>query len=145
MIRRAEVADVDAIVEMGQAFLNGTPYKNYLANDPTQMRAVVDMLMGAVDGLVLVAEQGGRLCGMIGMLIFPHFLSGERVAGELFWWVAPDARGSLGIRLLRQAEAWAQSKAVAHVQMIAPDPRVGLIYERLGYHQIETAYFRRLA
>jgi hypothetical protein len=30
---------------------------------------------------------------MLGYVIFPHFLSGELVAGEVFWWVEPEDTG----------------------------------------------------
>jgi len=142
-IREATLADVPALVAMGADFLHTTSYARLVADNPAQMDRLARQLIASDDGLLLVAD-AGALVGMIGVLVFPHHLSGERIAGELFWWVDPTVRGALGVRLLRQAEGWAVTRGATALQMVAPDRRVGVLYERLGYAPIETAYQRRL-
>ncbi len=80
---------------------------------------------------------------MIGLVLYPHHLSGEWTAGEVFWWVEPEARGE-GLQLMKQAEAWARGRGAAAIQMIAPSTQVGVIYRRYGYAPIETTYSKRL-
>lgn len=105
-IRAATLADVPRLVAMGAQFLGSSSYAATLADSPDQMARVASFLIADARGLLVVSTAAGRVTGMLGMMIFPHFLSGELVAGELFWWVEPEARGA-GLRLLRHAEAWA--------------------------------------
>lgn len=142
-IRAATTADVPRLVEMGQRFLQSTVYRDLLAENPEAMAAMATLLVDRADAVVLVAESH-RLTGMIGLLICPHHISGERMANEVFWWVDPETRGTSGLRLLRAAEAWAREHGAVRMQMVAPDASVGKIYERFGYAPIEIAYQRRL-
>lgn len=144
-IRPATLDELPRIVAMGLAFLRSTPYHDLLHENPEKMGSLATWLITSEDGLLLVAEEGSDLVGMIGLLVFAHHLSGERVAGEMFWWVEPSARGSVGVRLFRAAEAWALSQHVAKLQMVAPNPKVGKLYERFGYTAIETAYQKAVA
>lgn len=149
VIREATADDVPALVAMGQRFRNSTVYARRLRDNPEQMAETGLMLIHSDDGLLLVADRGGAPIGMIGVLVFPHHLSGERTAGELFFWVDPEYRG-YGVRLLRQAERWARERGATTMQMIAPvvidepDDDVGPFYARVGYHALEVAYEKDL-
>jgi hypothetical protein len=142
VVRAATLADVPALVTLGQAFLRGSAYKDLIAENPDQMAALVGRLItGEADAVVLVADRAGTLTGMIGLVIAPHHLSGERVAMEAFWY----ADGGDGVRLLKRAEAWASTHGAVAMQMVAPSERIGAFYARLGYGLIEWGYMRRLA
>ena len=143
-IRPAEEADLPRLVELGQRFLHSTPYRNLMGDNVQCMADTAESLLTNDDGLVLVAaDPHDGPVGMIGMLAFRHHLSGERIAGELFWYVDPEARG-VGLQLLRGAEAWAKGKQAVRIQMVAPTAQVGKVYERLGYACIEMTYQRSL-
>lgn len=144
-LRDATLDDVPRLVAMGQHFLHSTPYRSVITDNPAQMSAMATMLITSENGLLLVADEGGVIVGMIGVFLYAHHLSAERIAGEVFWWVEPSKRGSLGIRLLRGAERWAVAQGVDTMQMIAPNPEVAQIYHRLGYAQVEVAYQKRIA
>jgi len=141
MIREAKEADLGRLVEMGQRFLRESSYRAHLSDNPEQMRKLAKELTDR--NSVLVAEEDGQLTGMLGFLIYPHFLSGDLTAGEVFWWMEPGHRGA-GVRLLRETEKRAQLAGASHVQMIAPNERVAEFYERLGYRYIESSYQRTL-
>lgn len=148
-IRRATCLDVPAIVSMGAAFLASTTLGAHIATNPEAMETLTHRLLEngeAGDSVVFVADRGGHLDGMIGAVAYAHHISGERIAGEVFWWANPEARGTTGIRLLRRAEQWARDKGAKAFQMIAPAgaDRVASIYQRLGYGQVETTYQREL-
>jgi hypothetical protein len=109
------------------------------------MAQVAARLITDPRGLLLVSEADGRLSGMFGLLIHPQVLSGELVAGQLFWWVEPEARGA-GLRLLRRAAAWAQAQGVRQLQVGTPAaaPALARVLARLGYTPIETTFVRTL-
>lgn len=146
MIREATLADLDALVAMGEYFHASTPYSLELKNNPAQYRAVGAGLIEAPAGVLLVREVDGGPVGMLGGAIYDHPLSGERTAGELFWWSTPDHRGVTGIRLLRAFEEWAKARGAVYLQMVQPvwADRVGELYAALGYQKIEVAWTRHL-
>lgn len=145
MIRQATVADLDAVVTMGRHFRSSLNYTNVIAENVPQMYATATALIERDDQILLVAESDAALVGMLGGLLFDHFISGERTAAEMFWWVEPRHRfGVHGIKLLKIFERWASRHGASMVQMIAPSIEVGAIYERLGYAAVEVGWQKRL-
>lgn len=142
--RPATLADVNDIVAMGGRFRAQSVYRDRVADNPAQVRALTERMVSGPDSVVLVAEDVDGLAGMLAILTFPHHMSGERIAGEVAWWVEPAKRG-IGLRLLREAERWARAQGATAIQMIAPTPDVEAIYSRLGYEPIERTFQRRIA
>lgn len=142
--REATTGDVPQLLEMGVSFLASTAYGQHVPTNRAQLATTARWLIEAPEGVVLVAERDGRLVGMIGAAIFTHPISGEQMASELFWWVEPDSRGAIGVRLLKRLEAWARRRGAVKVQMIAPTWEVEQVYSALGYARVEVAYQRSL-
>jgi GNAT superfamily N-acetyltransferase len=115
-------------------------FPGVIAFVPEQINNLLEQLVAHPHGLLLVSEDDGVVTGMFGAVAFPHPISGEITVGELFWWA--DRRG-VGLRLLRAAELWAETRGAQIMQMIAPNARVGQLYQRLGYRQAETLFQRR--
>jgi GNAT superfamily N-acetyltransferase len=126
---------------MGQRFRQETEYSQHVGENPEQMAMLGAKLIEG-NGL-LISERNGVVVGMIGYIVFPHFISGEIVAGEVFWWVEPEHRGE-GPKLLREAEKRVAAAGAKRMQMIAPNERVGKLYERFGYSFVESTYQRTL-
>lgn len=145
IIREGVLTDLPILIEMGHRFLASTIYASFLTDNPAQMAITASHLMTSPDGVIFVAEDARHgVVGMIGMLLFSHFLSGDLTSSEIFWWVEPDQRGSMGVRLFKAAELWSVGHGAAVLQMVAPTIEVGALYERLGYRAIETAYQRKV-
>ncbi len=142
--REATIEDIPRMVRMGQRFRAESIYASRLHDSPEHMAALGARLIGSADGICYVIDRDGQLTGMIGMLVFAHHFSGERTAGELFFWVEPEHRGQ-GLRLLKAAEAWARDQRATTIQMIAPTQDVEVLYQRVGYHKLEVAYEKELA
>lgn len=141
MIRAAYLGDIPRLVEMGQRFHRETAYSDHLKANPEQMRMMAEKILK--DDGWLVSERDGQICGMIGIVLFPHFLSGEMIAGEVVWWVEPEYRGE-GVKLMRAAEKRAKASGAKRMQMIAPTDQVAAVYRRLGYDFVESAYQKTL-
>jgi GNAT superfamily N-acetyltransferase len=141
MIRAAIAADVPRLVEMGRRFRSVTGYAKILAENPEKMAELAGQLVS--QGGLLVSERSGTLVGMLGFIVYPHFISGETTGGEVFWWVEPEHRGE-GVKLLREAERLARAAGAQKMQMIAPTERVATFYQRLGYEFVEASYQRSL-
>ncbi len=139
VIREATLEDVPTLVAMGRQFAQSATYRDVVRDNPEQMTVMAQTLITSDVGIMLVLERDGQLNGMIGMICMPHFLSGDVFAGEICWWVNPGHRGD-GLHLMKAAEAWAQARGAKTIQMIAPNDRVGRLYERMGYRRTETTY-----
>jgi GNAT superfamily N-acetyltransferase len=141
-IRHATLADIPPMVEMGLHFLRQSPYKTKLAENGEQMAKLGERLISHVGG-ILVAEGHGNILGMLGYVIHEHFISGEKMVGEVFWWVEPEQRGA-GLKLLDELERVAKDAGAVKLHMIAPDERLGKLYERFGYEFLETTFQKTL-
>lgn len=146
MIRLATLADVPALVAMGQRFLASTDYGAHVAASPAHLEDLAKALLATDQGVIFVAEIGGAVVGFLALHAFPHPMSGELTANELVWWVNPEARG-VGVALLRRGEAWAKAIGATCLQMVAPQAAtdVRAFYERAGFVPVETMYSRRIA
>jgi GNAT superfamily N-acetyltransferase len=144
MIRPATPNDVPAIVAMGIDQM--AEIYPAMGRNETRLAETLTRLMASDDGLALVADDGETLTGMIGVVLFPHHLTGDLTAGEVFWFVRQSARGTVGMRLLKAAEAWAIEKGAKCLQMSAPPgSSAEAIYARLGYQAIETTHRKEIA
>lgn len=146
MIRNARESDVGRIVEMGRRFRKDTTYSKYLSENPTRMAHLAEQLIAQKGLLVLDrADRPGTdgVVGMLGFIVHSHFISGESVAGEVFWWVEPENRGQ-GLELLTEMEKRARAAGATQIQMIAPDPKLERLYRHLGFEFVESTYQRAL-
>lgn len=141
MIRSAVEADIPRLVEMGERFRHETKYAEILAPNTGQMAKLGKTLIDK-DGL-LVVEHKGELIGMLGFIIYDHFISGEKTLGEVFWWVEPEYRGE-GLRLLREAERIGREAGCKNIQMIAPNENVARLYALRDYDYVESTWQRAL-
>jgi hypothetical protein len=142
VIRDATSDDIPRLVEMGERFLTETVYHGRVTVNPTAMARTVGFLLASDLGAVYVSEQHGAVVGMIGLLFFENPITGEPSVTELFWWVEGAHRGGPeALRLLRRGEQWAREIGAVKVHMIAPaGTRVGTLYQRRGYEELETAW-----
>lgn len=146
MIRRATLADVDAIVAMGICFQATTTYAQHLRTTPETLTQLAVSIIGNPEAVIFLAETDAGIVGMIAATLYTHIMSGERIGTEICWWMNPDARGGrTAWRLVRAAEQWAIDGGAVVFQMMAPTEKVGRFYETLDYELIERHYMKRVA
>lgn len=137
MIRAAVIADVPRLVEMGVLFLASTAYGAVL---PTNRAAIAERMAWLIEhpdrDVLVTVDHADTPTGMLGVLAFAHPLSGQWVAGHLFWWQGP--------RLLRAGEQWARAHGAESFLMNAPmmsaTVDVARHYVQRGYRAVETSY-----
>ena len=143
-IREAVQADVLDILCMALKFIATTGYSQTMAVNEGQITTLIKNLLNADDATVWLAEGASGVEGMLGIAIYDHPITGERIASEVCWWVDPAHRRSrIGSLLVTAAEKWAKVR-VARMQLTAPDDAIGQFYERRGYQKIETMYLKEL-
>jgi GNAT superfamily N-acetyltransferase len=102
-VRQAEIADLPWLLEQLRMFSDffGSRRPLFPSDEGDARRA----LRGLIETQpFFVADDGERLHGFIAAVLTPHpFNASIRTLHELFWWVAPEHRGSRAGALLFQA------------------------------------------
>jgi GNAT superfamily N-acetyltransferase len=142
-IRKGTLADVPEIVRMSAAFYPTTHYAQWCDMDE---ETVADLASSLIENhIFFVAEDGDRLVGMVGLFIIPFMFNRHATsAGEVVWWVDPEARGSrVAASLLQAVECACRDAGADRIQMVhMPNspPQAAALYERLGYSRSEISY-----
>lgn len=145
MIREASQADIPRIVELGSESLLEGPYRELIKDKPEQTAQLAIEVIREKGKVLLFENDEGKIVGLLGFIIFPHYFTGEITAGEMIWYVSPDERKGCGaIRLLWAAEKLAKELGAIRMQFTAPTSEVGAIYKRFGYQQIEVSFQKEL-
>lgn len=144
-IREATHEDLDVLLLMARAFLASTLYGKLAGHvSRYQLEGFLDDVLAR--GVVLLAEDEGRIVGALAVLAGVHAISGHFYADEQAWWVEPDARAAgIGEALLDTCESWARAHGLWSLKMVAPaGSTIGAFYERKGYAEVETAWMKVL-
>lgn len=145
MIREAVATDIPEIVRLGSESLKAGPYKDMLKDSPEHSAKLALQVITNADGRVLLLEENGKVVGLLGFLIFPHYFTGEKTASEIMWFVEEHHRCSFGaIALLRCAERKARELGAKHMGLTAPNEDIAKIYTVAGYKPVETSYMKEL-
>lgn len=143
MIRFATIDDIDRCHVIGEQFRDFSPYSDV----PYCPDTVRDLLSGMIkEQMLIIAEDGNKLIGLIGGSYGPIFFNREyKIAYELFWYVDPEHRGSVGMKLLFAFERRAKEIGCQKLMMMTLRKNdVGALYTRLGFDETETGFVKRL-
>jgi GNAT superfamily N-acetyltransferase len=142
-IRQAVEADTPALLRMGAAFFATTSYSAFATYDADAVSRLVDQMRET--GVLLVAEDGGALVGMAGLVVAPFMFDARVIAAyEVMWWVDPAAQGGgTGKALLAAIEPACRARGCTAIQMVhlaTSPPQASALYERMGYAHSESSY-----
>ena len=108
-----------------------------------------DGLIASKVGVVLVNERGDDVRnGIIGGLVSPCFMTGDKIATEAFWWIAPELRkySPAGIKLFIEWEKIVKEMGVKRIYVgnlhAINHDQMQHLYHRLGYSSLETHYVK---
>ncbi|MGX5731963.1 N-acetyltransferase family protein [Pseudoxanthomonas beigongshangi] len=146
-VRHATLKDVPGIVEMSAKFYATTTYAQWAEFNPETVHDLASNL--TENHVMLVAEDGGQLVGMVGLFAAPFMFNADAMAAyEVVWWVDPDAQGQgTGKALLAAIEPACAAKGCRAIQMVhlsTSPPQAAAIYERMGYRHSESSYTKAL-
>jgi RimJ/RimL family protein N-acetyltransferase len=142
VVRDARPADIPWLIPQLLTFLAslGLPLRPKEDHVTKSLERLMDQ------GVVLVAENSatGELMGTIGGTINFHLFDPDRlVLAELWWWVAPEYRGSsAGLRLIQafRERGLQDVDLVTMSTLETTHPGVGEHLERMGFQRREQAY-----
>lgn len=145
-VRKATEADVPQIVDMAAKFYATTSYSEWADYCPESVEAIALTMMQT--GVMLVAEEGETLVGMVGLVITPFlFNTAHKAAYEVVWWVDPEAQGrGAGKALLAAIEPACEGcSAIQMVHLHNSPPQAAAIYERMGFRHTESSFTKTLS
>jgi GNAT superfamily N-acetyltransferase len=146
-LRHATPEDFDALLPMAQKFFQMTNMSKRCELDVAS--AVEFYIRMLSEGFVLVAEEGGVPCALIGCIIAPfHLNRNHLMCTEALWWVEPEYRGlRISSDLEKAARRLAEERGCAWVTMSSlstSPPVVGEYYEAEGYALSEQSFLKEL-
>jgi len=104
MIRKAVEADIPVLLSYGEFFWTESPYaRKGIAYCPQTVERLIRAMIE--DHYLIVTTVSEVIVGFLGMIITPFpFNDDYTVGSELFFYVHPKHRGSIGSTMMLQAE-----------------------------------------
>ena len=116
MIRLAKSSDIDAIVELAEPMYLESNYC-VLQYSEIAYRRFLEAIIAYERGVVILAEDRGRLLGLYIGMCTPVFFSPDMVATDVLMYVLPDERrGQVGRKLVDAFEAWAREQGARQIR-----------------------------
>jgi L-amino acid N-acyltransferase YncA len=142
--RNPTAADLPEIVRLAKEMHAETSFRT-LSFDEAKSAAEIMSCMTNPTNFVCVAEDKGRLVGIVGVYLASPYFSNDRVVYDHMWYVSKEARGSLvGSRLLKYVSQWSEvQEAKAIFLTLGSDThtdRTGKLAELHGYHLLGGFY-----
>jgi hypothetical protein len=143
MIRKAELRDVESIVELGVEFGLKTQGVHTLEVSATKIRDTVEKALAYENAVLLVYEIEGKVEGVVFGLGLDTYFSGDVVLQEL----ALYSRKSSG--LIRLLDAFEKEAEVRGIKKIAVGCKpsfqdMAKIYLRKGFKLLETQFLKEI-
>lgn len=136
----------DKILRLGDLFYAEAklPGRFVIDSFMNSWHALLQMKVGAI----WRADKHEELIGVLGGFFTPDLCDGEIIATEGFWFVHPEHRGSVGIKLFRTFEGWAREIGakrliMAHLATSMPDS-LKRFYERENFQLMDVTYVKTL-
>lgn len=144
--RRAIQQDLPALLALSKEMHAETSFQTLSFSDSKTAAEIMSSILNP-KMLFAVAEEKGKIVGMICAYLSAPYFSDDLVVYDHVWYVGKEARGSMvGPRLLKHVTEWARlcgAKAVfVTLGSNVSQDRVGKLVERLGYGRL-GGYYRK--
>ena len=143
-VRKGTIQDLSSCAKFSERFWSQLDFSEKI---PFRVADVLDMFtLCHSQGLVAVAENQGRLIGVIAGLSSPCIGNFNfRFGAELIWYVDKEYRKTgAGIELLKQIETQAKEAGLVRWSMVSFDQHnpeaVGAVLESQGYTSTERVF-----
>lgn len=147
-IEAATLDDLPVLMRIGADFYKYNPMRETCELDRDSLAATLEELIAK--HIVLILSVGGKKAGAAGAFIAPLYWNFSQLqALEFFLWIDPIYRGNgTGAALHNALEEEAKERGVKYFHMGALEDsnpeKTGQLYEKAGYHKIESMYMKVL-
>ena len=137
------MADLDAIVELGIETWPDAPFSQ-LPPQRRWMRQSIARFLELKDVAGWLLCDGEAIVGVLAVSLLDHWMTGQRIAVQWWWWIRPEYRNGNGLRLLSAAQKWAKTHGATAMHLLAPNENFAALCEALGYNKLEITYSKEL-
>lgn len=146
LYRRALPEDLSALLALAKEMHAETSFRTLSFSESKAAAEILSCILNP-SMLVAVAEDRGKIVGIIAAYLDRPYFSEDLVVYDHIWYVGKEDRGSMvGPRLLKHVAEWARlcgAKAVfVTLGSDVSQERVGKLVERLGYSRL-GGYYRK--
>ena len=138
IFRRADTNDLEGVTQLMIDLSSELPITNVCIDT---IRRNIAHMYSQPNVHVFVAEKNGELLGGIGFVTGPELWSSRVLAYEAFWYVKPNYRGGIGIKLLQLAE---KSIECDLIDLGVYNPKLQQLLLRQGYRVEKTIITKEL-
>lgn len=148
MIRLLKPEELSLTREVSEAFFEESGISGALNFDHFCQTWGTLISLDVASIMIYVHGQDNLTLGIIGGTVTPCTMTGDIIAMESFWWVAPFLRGTspAGLNLLRKWEDWSIERGAKRIYVgnlfRLNDSKMRALYDRLGYSPLEVHYVK---
>lgn len=140
MIRPADLTDLPALLDIGEAMATESPRFFRMRFNRTQLADNLKKLIAEDWGFVHVCDGERGITGVMVAAITPHWFSSDLIASDLALFVRPEARGTMtAARLIKAYTTWARERGAtllqAGVTTGVHTEETARLYEHMGYRR----------
>jgi len=146
IIRKAELKDIDAVVELTKDFFEESISDYGLTLDDITIRETISNYIKNLVGIV--AEDEGKVIGVIGGMLLPSIFNKNQLIGqETVWYVQKNYRnGSVGLKLIKSFEDECKSRGTDLIIMgLMGNLNTEILdkyYKKRNYKLLEREYIK---
>lgn len=145
IIRSGTYQDISQLLELGRRMHSESVY-SFLPYDDEKVRRLIITFIEEPDTYCgFVAEDNGKIAGMIGAFIIDYFFCNERLVSDMVLFIdKPYRRGLTSARLILRLKQWAVAQGARELALGASSgikvEKIGRLYERLGFTRVGGLY-----
>lgn len=149
IVRRANLFDIPAFIALGRRIYADSAY-SFLDFDQIKAENLLRHYLNApATHCVFVAEDDGLLIGGLCGYVTEYFFSREKFASDQTFFVAPEWRGFIALKLVAAFCDWAEVHGARQVNLGISSglqtERSGALLERMGFACVGGNYKMRLS
>lgn len=145
-IERLQIFDIEQTLDLAEEFnkIYGVSKKF----NRTKLRFILESsLLYQTVYYCSVLKSKDKIVGLFVGICFEGPYFDDRIASELGWYIKPEYRGKLSIRMVKDFESWAKNEARADsVALVYTTKMSNLdkLYSKLGFNPVEYTYAKSL-
>ncbi len=149
IVRRAEVQDLDKLVNIGEIFQKESPLHGLQKFDKEKTTNFAKHMITGDNHCAFLVETEGKIHGFIAGGLRSMYYSSEQYLSEYVYYVTQDSRGSLAAKLLLDSfYDWGRENGAKAVEVgisTAIDPeRADRFMKKMGFNYMGANFYREI-
>lgn len=145
LVQALPLFDLPAILPGARRFAKEADMADVLPPlDSELFRDVIIGMCNLPGSTIILAKEGGRVTGGIGILVTPYLWNPAKLAvHDLFWWAEDYASRGVGLALIEEAMRIADEQGAtirSFGALVSSRPGVARVYRKYGMRPVQVQY-----